>query len=291
MVTKIYRIVFLLGLITSTVIAKQSTEKETKNIEKKTSHIKLEREQGLFQTIKPHHVNTVLHDLFDDSYRICDKFFSMNTMGVVAGFLPLYLIAKKGDARLHRKFYDAENHLNIHQPPTWVKNLKSDPVMAVPFIVYSLSCFNDQSSLGAREVQLFLTGLAWSWTTKVLVKRFKTDAGLRPWNEAFNRHERSHGGNPSGHTTMVAYLATYTGLVRGPKYGIPCGLYAGLVASIMTVSNHHYISQVVAGGALGFAFGLASYSVLKELKLPENFNAGVATDSQGKVGLALSYDF
>ncbi len=288
MVTKVYKITFFLGLITQGVMVAEPTLKKT---EKNLSHIKLERESGWVQTIKPQDVNRVLHDVLDDSYRIWDKFFSMNTMGVIAGFLPMYLIAKKGDAPLHRKFYDAENHLNIHQPPTWLKNLKSDPAMAVPFIIYSLSCFTDESSLGAREVQLFLTGLVWAWGTKVVLKKFKADAGLRPWHEEFDRHERSHGGNPSGHTTMVAYLATYTGLVRGPRYGIPCSLYAGLVASLMTVSNHHYISQVVAGGALGVAFGVASYTVFKELKFPENLNAGVATDSQGKVGLMVSYDF
>lgn len=251
----------------------------------------LRRQPGILQTITPQKIKQFLHDGITDSVKIWDNFFTLNTMGVLSATLPFYLIGRRADPVLHRQFYDAENHRNKNQPPAWVESVFYKEAVVVPFIGYVMTCLAGESDDSWREAQLFVTGITWAWATKTFVKGLKTESGLRPWHEEFDKHERSHGGNPSGHATTSSFMATYVGFVHGPRWGIPFSLYAAAVGSFSVVSNHHYISQVFAGAGLGFALGLATYLVFEDSTLPKNIQAGLTADQKGNLGIRIAYDF
>jgi hypothetical protein len=241
--------------------------------------------------ITPEKVNGLIRKFLVDSYCLGDKFFRLKSMKILAGVLPFYLIGRKVDPTVHRQFYDADNHRNIHQPPKWLRDILADEAMAIPFGIYGAVGWFNKDKNKRREAQIFTVGLFWTWSSKVLLKQIKADAGLRPWHEEHDRHKRSHGGSPSGHTSMASFMATYLWLAKGPKYGVPLSIYAGMIGGISIAANHHYVSQVVAGAGLGVMVGVAGYAVLQDLQVPENLEIGLATDRRGGLGVRVAYSF
>lgn len=263
----------------------------TKRPYRETINKTIVKSERPFENITPEKTNYFFKKFFIDSYHIGEKIFTLDTMKILSAVVPFYLIGRKADPVIHRQLYDAENHRNKNQPPRWLKNLLADEAMAIPFGFYGLQGWFHTDPRKRRAYQLFTTGLLLTWSTKVLVKQIKTESGLRPWHEEYSRHKRVHGGNPSGHTSMAMYMATYLGLLYGPKYAVPLGIYAGAVAGISVAVNHHYLSQVIAGAGLGAILGVATYSVFEDLKLPENVEIGLATDSRGNLGMQIAYNF
>jgi len=250
-----------------------------------------ERKLSPLKILTPKKVRGFIRKALVDSHDIWSKVFTLQTMKTLTAVVPFYLIGRKADPAVHRQFYDAVNHKNKNQPPKWLKTLLIDEVMAIPIILYGMSGWTSKDRVERRAAQLFVTGLGWAWSTKVIVKKLKADSNLRPWHEEFDRHEQAHGGNPSGHTTMAVYFVTYLGLHRGVKYAVPLSLYAGLIAGLSVVSNHHYLSQIVAGAGLGVILGFASYSVFEEKHLPKNLEIGLASDYKGRLGVQVAYNF
>ncbi len=60
---------------------------------------------------------------------------------------------------------------------------------------------------------------------------------------------------PSGHTSNAFALATVAERHYGWKVGVPAYLVAGLVGASRIQQDKHYLSDVVAGAALGYIVG------------------------------------
>src|SRR5262245_33892854 len=60
---------------------------------------------------------------------------------------------------------------------------------------------------------------------------------------------------PSGHTSNAFAMATVAEYHFGPKVGIPAYLAASFIGASRIQSNKHYLSDVVAGAALGYIVG------------------------------------
>jgi len=75
------------------------------------------------------------------------------------------------------------------------------------------------------------------------------------------RRERPNMANhlsfPSGHASDAFAWATVIGRHYGPKAGIPAFAMASFIAASRMAKNAHYLSDVVAGSALGFGIGRA----------------------------------
>ncbi len=240
---------------------------------------------------KPATVRRYMFKLFLDMGNITKNLASFDSLKVLTGTLPFYLIARQADAKLHDQFYDADLHENIHQP-TILKKLLDAEMMAVPLIGYGIFAWIDKSPYKRRAAQLFTAGLLCSVASKMLLKEiFRGEAGLRPLNGDFDSDGRVHGGLPSGHVTEAAFAAMYLGMSKGPKYAVPLGLYAGLVASLSIVNNNHYFSQVIAGAGLGVGIGLAAYRVLDGFEVHKDFELGLASDKKGGLGIKIAYNF
>jgi len=57
----------------------------------------------------------------------------------------------------------------------------------------------------------------------------------------------------------MTYATMLFGLTMGPGFGIPLGASTLFIATAFVKSNRHYISQLVAGMAVGTIFGVAGY--------------------------------
>lgn len=244
------------------------------------------------KVVTPHNVNKFLRNMYVDSCDIWKKIVSLDSMKVLTVVTPFYLIGRKADDKVHSKFYDASTHTNKHQPSKFLKTFLYDEVMAAPIIFSYCVGLLSEDPVTRRFSSIFGTGLLWAWTSKVFVKKiFKTDANLRPGSAEFDQHQRTHGGNPSGHTTQATYLATMLWLYKGPKYGVPLSLYATAIAGMSVAINHHYFSQVIAGAGFGALFGIAAYSVFSDWKLPENLTISLDVNHQAQCGLKIAYNF
>ena len=242
--------------------------------------------------ITPQRVNHFFNKVVTDSYNIWKKIFTLHSMKVLTATMPFYLAGRKADAAVHRQLYDQATHTNKHQPPEWLKTLLYEETMAIPLLGYGILGILHKDAVTRRAAQVFGTGLIWAWASKIIVKEvFKTDANLRPWCEGFSKHEQTHGGNPSGHTSMAAYFATYMWLYQGAWIGVPATVYATAIAGMSVAVNHHYLSQVIAGAGLGALFGMAAYSVFSDWNLPEEVTVGLDLNNKGQLGLKVAYSF
>lgn len=237
-------------------------------------------------------VRNYFHDGIRDMYEIGQEILSIESMKVITFTAPFYLAARKADRKIHNKFYDYEKHENIHQPPKWLKRMTIDEgAMALPFTLYGLmGCFH-QDEYARKTAQVFSSGLIWAWSSKVLIKQLEVSACLRPWNGEYSKENQVHGGNPSGHTTLAAYFATYLGLTRGPMWGIGLGCYAAGIAALSIAVNNHYISQVVAGGGLGVLIGFAAHRVIEKVPYSPNLQISLAPEINGSMSFTIAYNF
>lgn len=244
-----------------------------------------------FSSFTSKRVNTYFTKIVNDSSCIGEKFFSLDTMKIFSATMPFYLIGRRVDAVVHRQFYDVEFHQNIHQPPKFLCNLAlDDRYLAIPFVSFGLIGWLHHDPYERRRGQMFATGLMWSFAVKIALKSIKTDANLRPWHENFDRHERSHGGNPSGHMTITAYMATFWALEKGLRAAIPLSMFTAFAFSMNVACNHHYFSQAVAGTGLGVMMGYATHAAFRDLKMPEGMSVEPVVNEK-KLGLKLVYDF
>lgn len=242
--------------------------------------------------ITPKKMKNYFSKMVMDSFSIGKKIATLDSMKVLTATIPFYLIGRKVEDKIHKQFYNVATHTNRHQPSKALKVFLKDEVMALPFLGYSFLGWLHHDPIKRRAAQIFGSGLLIAWGSKIVVKEvIKTDGNLRPWCEGYSQHKRVHGGNPSGHTTLAAYMATYLGLYKGMKAGVPLGMYAGFIGGMSIAVNHHYLSQIIAGAGFGIAIGAASYSVFSDLKLPENLTVSFDMNQEAQLGLKIAYNF
>lgn len=241
-------------------------------------------------SISPQDVRNFAHHSFSDLYEVGREIFSLDSIRLLTFTAPFYLIARRADRPLHRKFYDCETHTNLRQPSDNVRRLLFDAVPIIPALAYSITGWVHADEHARRIAQIFSAGFLWSWSSKFLLKKLPITSCLRPLNAQFPQKE-VHGGNPSGHTAIASYAATFFALTRGPKWGIPLSLGAAGVGTLGFIINRHYISQIVAGAALGIVTGFAAHRVTEQLIEPSSFELDINISGGGQMGLSLAYNF
>lgn len=91
---------------------------------------------------------------------------------------------------------------------------------------------------------------------------------------------------PSGHSSSSFATATSLAYAYGAKAGIPAFALASFVAASRVSENIHWLSDVVAGAALGIYWGRAS-----ALNPGQDSYVIVPSYSQGVAGLSFQMDF
>jgi hypothetical protein len=238
----------------------------------------------------PHKVYVFLNRIFEDFCSVGKEIISVDSMKVVAGTAPFYLIGRRADKSIHKKFYNAETHTNIHQPSSFITHLLLHAAPVIPAVTYGAMGSLHEDPYARRTAQVFISGYLWTWGTKILLKMFKISSNLRPCNGNFDTIS-THGGNPSGHTSTAAFYTTYLGLTRGPRWAVPLGVLTAGVGTLGFVTNRHYFSQVVAGAGLGIVIGYATHRVLEHIPEQSDLNLSFSLAGQRGPGLTFAYNF
>ncbi len=94
----------------------------------------------------------------------------------------------------------------------------------------------------------------------------------------------------SGHTSSAFTVATILSRYYGPKVGIPAYFAAAFVGSARIEQNKHFLSDVVAGAALGYIVGK---TVTRDLrKEPPRFMwSPMVSPKQKAIGLNMMFSF
>ena len=230
---------------------------------------------------------------FVDTVDIWKSLFTKSSMHVLSAIIPTYLATRQANYVIHKHFYKPLYHQNVKQPPNFLSQIAiADAIVAIPFIALNMyGWWFSRDPLEFRRVQVFNAGLLSTLAAKLILKELKHHDSYRPWHEDFSCEQQADNGWPSGHSSMIAFLATFWGLEKGYKWGVPFGVFTLYAMAINVVTNHHYLSQVFVGAGLGVLFGVASHKVMKHLTENENFSLGLGTNYYGKPALRIAYDF
>lgn len=224
-----------------------------------------------------------------DAVELNTNLISLDSVKVLVGFTPFYIGSRFIDERVQKRFYDPECHRNINQIPSTFCTIVEEGAFGIVVGLSSLAFLGN--SYESRTVgRIYGIGAVSALLGKKIVKEFKFKGGKRPWHENYSNKNRSDGGFPSGHMVEAAYSATVFGWQYGAKAGIPLGLYAGLMFGVSVNRNRHYVSQVVAGTAVGIMYGLAANRLIDE-RLCCDLSFDVYARQQGGTEVALSFKF
>ncbi len=237
----------------------------------------------------PNKVGNFLRDAVKDAIRLHVYLFSVDSAKVVAGVTPFYISTRFLDEKFQSNFYDPCCHKNICQLPG-AAHTAAKCCVAIPMIILSTAYLWGPTEDIRYTGWMTAVALPFVQSGKDLIKKARTKACLRPWNEQFSRFERSSGGFPSGHMANVAFLSTLWGMRHGPKWAVPVALLGAFVAVDFVNCNRHYISQLVAGVGLGVIYGFAASKVVDN-KLEERWEIGINENKQGVPCLQLRYRF
>jgi PAP2 superfamily protein len=222
----------------------------------------------------------MLYNPIKDIVDLHINLLSLTSVKVLACAAPVYALARAFDERIHHCFYDKEQHKNIHQFHDCCHWLSSRG-LGIPIVLcagFSLFSQHEQARLTGY---FLLIGLPFVIFGKDLLKCWEAPHCLRPRNEHFDRHHRAHGGFPSGHMAQAMYMTVLFGKRYGPIAWVPLGLYSGFLLATFTNCNRHYVSQMVAGAALGAMYALAADKLINT-KLARSLEISGGVSAQGK---------
>ncbi len=196
-----------------------------------------------------------------DALRLNVNLFSMESVKVLTGFTPFFIISRRFDECLQKKFYDQDAHKNVNQLPQMCHTFAKDGI-SIPMLAVSglwLYGWNEDLRQTGRMAAI---GIPFVQCGKDLIKQLRLRFCLRPWHENFSRYERSSGGFPSGHMATAIYVSSLMWIRHGPKWGIPLTAFALAMGIDFLNCNRHYLSQMVAGAGLGLMFAYAATKVI-----------------------------
>jgi len=235
----------------------------------------------------------ILGEFVLDILRLHGKLFTWDSYKVLAGFFPPFIAARMADDCVHCCFYDRSCHKNINQMPEWCQTAARFGI-AIPIVTLGSMMFWSSDEDKRMTSYIFLLGMPFVIFGKDVIKKFRMNACLRPWNEHFSCTERASGGFPSGHMAEAAYMLVLYGKRFGPRYAIPLAASATFLAATFISCNRHLVSQMVAGFGLGTMFALAADklidSKLARAKM-KNMNVAFDIDHRGAPALKFAYKF
>jgi len=212
-----------------------------------------------------------------------------DTLKILALSFPFFVGARIIDDKLQNCFYDFENHKNRNCPPQWCHDL-AEWAIAVPIIFCSIEAVLARNDEFRETCRTFFVGMPFVVSGKDLIKELRFDACLRPWHGNFGCERRASGGFPSGHVAEATFSAVLFGLRYGPAAAIPFGIFALGIGATFITCNRHYLSQLVAGAALGAMFGVAGHKFINE-KMACKYHISVSVNEYGGPTFNFGYDF
>jgi len=274
------------ALISNDTLAEQGVQKPIKKKRRKRKKYVYVRTPECLKRKGP----GFIWDLIKDAFFLNVNLFSWDTYKVVVGMFPLFIGARMVDRRIQDYFFCHESFKNCNQLPHWCHEV-ARLGLAIPIVALGSQAFLSHDPDWAISGRILLIGMPFVIFGKDLFKRIEIECSLRPWHDHFCKDGKRHGGGfPSGHMAEIMYMTVLYGIRFGPKVAIPLSIYATALGAIFINCNRHYLSQLIAGAALGAVYACAA-SRLVDSKIAHNMCISLATDSQGAPGLNISYDF
>jgi hypothetical protein len=232
-----------------------------------------------------HFLNTPIKDVF----LLHKNLISLTSLKVLAAAAPLYAITRSLDDCVHRCFYDEKNHKNINQMPKSCSKFAAKG-MAIPIVLFGGFAFFSRDEQLKTTSYVFLLGMPFVIIGKDIIKHWQAEHCKRPRCEWFNKDKCHYGGFPSGHMAEAIYMTVLFGMRYGPQAWIPLSAWSAYVFGSFINCNRHFVSQLVAGGALGAMYALAANKLI-DSKLIQNidFSAGVSPRGEMHVGVGFKF--
>jgi hypothetical protein len=202
------------------------------------------------------HLSTAFHDLG----QLTCHLWSVDSLLVMAPYAPFFGVTMSFDDKIHQHYYCARHHKNLHSHGKSLYEI-SDIVVGMTLGSLAACSFSHDECL-QRTAQLYALSLPLTWGFKSLVKKIGWEGNCRPFNEWFEQ-KKVYGGFPSGHMLEMTYATVLFGLRMGFGAFLPLAVNTSVVAISFLKYNRHYASQLVAGAAIGTAFGYAAYLALE----------------------------
>lgn len=219
--------------------------------------------------------------------------FSFDSIKVILATFPFYGAFRLIDEKLQKVFHAECCHRDRNQAPRWCREL-SKYGLAIPITTLGLMSIFGGNQEFRTTGRIFLIGMPFVIFGKDIIKKFNFEANRRPWCDRFPCNERALGGFPSGHMAEVTFMTVLYGMRYGVKAAIPLGIFSTFLGVTFLNTNRHYISQLVAGAALGTIFAIAADKVIDK-RLEQAYNAEFAyafdVNSNGSPALKLSCIF
>ncbi len=232
-----------------------------------------------------HFTGHIGKNIFD----IHKNLFSWDSFRMITLTFPFFIGSRMIDEKLQRCFYDEQRHKNVDQVPAWCHEVARWSI-GVPIALLGMQSFLSRDEDFRTTSQVFIVGVPFVILGKKLIKKFKFDACLRPWNGKFNKNERSYGGLPSGHVAEATYTAVLYGMRFGYQFAVPLGALTAFVGVTFLACNRHYLSQLVAGAGFGAMYALAANKVI-DGQLTKDLSFSVSANEHGGPSFGVGYRF
>lgn len=185
---------------------------------------------------------------------------SPSTLGILAAATPYYLLTRHMDESLNECFFCFAHKKNINQwDPAFHDAM--DKILMYSCLGFGLLAFWPFDRQIKVDGEIFLAGLLSVYLMKNILKQHDHEGCLRPKNEHFDPNRKWYGGCPSGHMAEAIFMTTYWGYLYGPIMAVPLALFSCLMGIDFVVGNRHYVSQLIAGAALGVTYGIAACKI------------------------------
>ncbi len=248
--------------------------------------------EKLFLPGKPHRdKGGWIADLYKDIIMLHYNLISWSSYKTITASFPLFIAARVIDEPLQRKFFDFFDFKNCNQLPGWCHDAAQWGI-GVPIVGLGSLAFLSLDEERRTTARIFLLGMPFVVFGKDIIKTVRADFCLRPWHEDFcDDGNRKFGGFPSGHMAEITYTMVLWGKRYGPKLFIPLGLLAGFVGAAFLNCNRHYVSQLVAGAALGTMYALAADKLIDQKLQHKQWQWELSRDGQGNPAMKVCWNF
>jgi membrane-associated phospholipid phosphatase len=236
------------------------------------------------------HASQWMGGVMKDMFLLNRNLIAWDSFAIIASVFPFFVGARMIDEPIQMYFYDPVHHKNKRQLPHWCHDA-CKLMIGAPILLLGSQAFLSKEYEMRQTSRMLLLGLPFVIWGKTLIKKFKFDACLRPWNEKFSCEQRAYGGFPSGHVSEATYTAVLYGMRYGPAYSIPLGLLAATIGVTFVSCNRHLLSQVIAGAGLGAIYGVAANRVIDDKMRVRDLSFDVSVADNGQALFGVSYRF
>lgn len=238
---------------------------------------------------KKQRISHFLNNPIKDIFLLHKNLISWSSLKILSVAAPFYVITHAFDDHIHSCFYDEDRHKNMNQLPRGCSTFASKG-MAVPIAIFAYCAFFSRDEQLRTTSYVSLLGMPFVIIGKDIIKSWRAEHCKRPRSEWFRKDKCYYGGFPSGHMAEAIFMTVLFGMRYGPRAWVPLGVWAAYVFGSFVNCNRHFVSQLIAGGALGAMYALAGHKLV-DSKLIQNIDFSGGISPRGELMVRAGFKF